>query len=391
MPSASTESSATPPHGKPSPDFSWAVDTAVVHLGRPPTLPGEPLNLAITPASAYVAGGEVEYARDGTTAMMAVEQTVGVLEGGHGVVYSTGMAAASAVLDGLVVGAIVVAPPHLYTGVAVRLRQLNQEGRITLRPLMDSTGEVDVTQFTGAHLVWMETPSNPMLDIIDIAAVTQLAHDAGAQVLCDNTFATPIGQNPLALGADYVLHSATKSLGGHSDLMAGVVVTAQPVAAERLREQRVLLGSVPGALECFLLLRGIRTLTLRYERAHTSAQLLAERLAEHHGVTKVHYPGLPDHPGHDIAQRQMKGFAALISIDLGTAERATALCESTKLWIHSTSLGGVESLLERRRRWAKESPLVPDSLVRLAVGIENAEDLWSDLDQALRSLTPTPS
>lgn len=370
-----------------SPD--WALDTAVVHLGRPRAKSGEPLNLPLEPASAYFAGGDIEYARDGTRAMRALEDSIGALEGGHGVVYSSGMAAAAAIMDTFPAGALIIATPHLYTGVAERLRQLHRHGRITLRIVDVDDPVAFLSALPGAHLVWLETPSNPMLDVHDIQAITKVAHEHRALVLCDNTFATPLGQRPLQLGADLVLHSATKFIGGHSDLMAGAIVTVDEEEATYLREQRVLLGSIPGVLECFLALRGLRTLSLRWQRAQSSAGELAQRLTAHPSIIRVRYPGLPTHPRRDIAERQMTGFGALISIETASAVAAQTLCESTRLWVHSTSLGGVESLLERRRRWPLESPRVPDALVRLSVGIEDVDDLWRDLDQALAQV-PKP-
>lgn len=361
----------------------WRTDTAVVHLGRPAPIPGHPLNLPIEPASAFFAGGDIEYARDGTAAMAALEGAIGTLEDGYAVAYSSGMAAATALMDTFPIGAIIIAAPHLYTGVAERLRQLHTQGRITLR-VVDVDNHVALSAAVkGAHLIWLETPSNPMLEIHDINAISTIAHAASASVLCDNTFATPLGQQPLRLGADLVLHSATKMIGGHSDLMAGIMVAQRQDMADHLREQRVLLGSIPGALECFLALRGLRTLSLRWRQAQTTAHELATRLVGHTGLSAVRYPGLPTHPGHKIAESQMSGFGTLISIDLHSTDVAETLCTATSLWVHSTSLGGVESLLERRRRWPLESDLVPPALVRLSVGIEDVDDLWADLDTAL--------
>jgi cystathionine gamma-synthase len=301
------------------------------------------------------------------------------------------MAAVNAVLDLVPAGGLVVAPDHVYTGVSVRLAELAEVGRVQLRRVpADELAHAATTD--GLAVLWLESPTNPMLEVVDIAAAAAAAHARGALVVCDSTFATPLGQQPLALGADVVLHSATKFIGGHSDLLLGAVVAADPALAERLRVRRVLLGAAPGALECYLALRGLRTLALRLERGQQTAGLLAARLRGHPAVRTVRYPGLPDHPGHDVAARQMSGFGAMISIDtVGAASDADAVCEAVRLWTNATSLGGVESLLERRRRWPLEAADVPDTLIRLSVGIEDPDDLWADLSQALdAALHPGP-
>lgn len=364
---------------------AWSVETRLVHDGRPAPEPGAPLNQPVELASTYYAGGATEYARDGTRSMWALEDAIGPLEGGGAVTFSSGMAAANAILDLLPAGAIVVAARFTYTGVAVRLRELDSIGRIRLRSVDIADTESVVEALTGTDAVWIETPTNPMLEIADVRAIATAAHAQGAVVVCDNTFATPIGQRPLDLGADVVLHSATKAIGGHSDCLLGVVVTADDGRLEALRLRRTILGAPPGALECYLVLRGLRTLALRHARSQASAQEIATKLVGHPQIERVRYPGLADDPGHDRAQAQMTGPGSMISIEVrGGADAAQAVAERTRLWVHATSLGGVESLLERRRRWAMENPLVPESLLRLSVGIEDPADLWADLDRALR-------
>lgn len=359
------------------------METRLVHAGRPPAEPGRPLNYPIEPSSTYYAGGDPEYARDGTHGMAALEAALGPLEGGEAVVFSSGMAAANAILDLLPAGARVVAPRFAYTGVALRMRELDAVGRIRLTALDIADTETVRTACSDADAVWIESPTNPMLEIADIAAIADAAGEA--LVVVDNTFASPLGQHPLALGADVVLHSATKSIGGHSDCLLGAVVTADPARLEALRLRRTLMGATPGALECFLVLRGLRTLSLRHARSQESARIIAERLAAHPAVERVRYPGLADDPGHALAHAQMTGPGTMISIEVrGGADAAQSVAERTTLWVHATSLGGVESLIERRRRWAMENPLVPESLLRLSVGIEDPQDLWADLDQALR-------
>ncbi len=371
------------PESPPTPQ-SWTVDTQLVHAGRPPAEPGNPVNYPVDLSSTYHAGGEVEYARDGTRGMRSLEEAVGPLEGGEAVAFASGMAAANAILDLLPAGATVVAAEFTYTGVAVRLRELDERGAITLRrvDIADTAAVIDAID--GADAVWIESPTNPMMEVADIPAISAAAHAAGALVVCDNTFATPLGQRPLAMGADVVLHSATKAIGGHSDCLLGLVITPDTERANALRLRRILLGGTPGALECYLVLRGLRTLSLRRARSQASAQVIAERLAQHPAVERVRYPGLPGDPGHDLCAQLMSGPGFMMSIEIaGDGTAAQAVAESTRLWVHATSLGGVESLIERRRRWPAENPLVPEGLLRLSVGIEDPDDLWADLSRAL--------
>lgn len=347
-----------------------SLDTLAVAAGRPPTAPDAPLNTPIVPASSFHAGGPMEYAREAAPTTTAVEDALGSLERGTAVAFASGMAAANAVMDLVPAGAIVVAPSAAYTGVAVRLRELAAIDRIDLRIVeADDTAAV-VAACTGAHLLWLESPTNPLLQVADLPACIAGAHAAGARVLVDNTFATPVLQNPLTLGADYVLHSVTKAISGHSDLLMGAIVTADPALAEQIRGRRVLLGAAPSAFDCYLALRGIRTLVIRVERAQANARDIVARLADHPTVARVRYPGW--------------GTIAAIDIEGGAAV-ADATCAGVHLWTHATSLGGVESLLERRRRWPLESATVPDGLVRLSFGIEGVEDLWADLDRALQA------
>lgn len=352
----------------PEPDH-LSVETIVVSAGRPAPGPDQPLNTPIVPASSFHAGGSLEYAREAAPTTSALEDAISALEHGTAVAFSSGMAAANAVMDLVPPGAVVVAPSAAYTGVAVRLRELDAIGRISLR-IVDADDTDGVTAAcAGARLLWLESPTNPLLQVADLSACIAAAHAAGAEVLVDNTFATPILQTPLDLGADLVLHSVTKSLSGHSDLLMGAIVARDPDRAEAVRIRRVLLGAAPSAFDCYLALRGIRTLALRVERAQQSAAELARRLDGHPVVERVRYPG----------------FGTIAAIDVrGRGAVADALCASVRVWTHATSLGGVESLLERRRRWPLESATVPEGLVRLSVGIESVEDLWVDLDRSLR-------
>ena len=238
------------------------------------------------------------------------------------------------------------------------------------------------------RLVWIETPTNPTLNIVDIRAAADAAHAAGALVVVDNTFATPYLQQPLELGADVVVHSLTKYLGGHSDLIGGFAATNDPTVAERLLFLQKSLGAVPGPFDCWLVLRGLKTLAVRMRQHCENARAVADFLASHPRVEKVLYPGLPDHPGHEIAARQMRDFGGMVSFLTETEEEAVELVARTKLWLLAESLGGVESLIEVPAKMTHASTAnapfaAPRNLVRLSVGIESADDLIEDLQQAL--------
>ncbi len=342
------------------------------------------MNVPVTLSSTFHAGGPYGYARHDNPVWIAFEEVVGDLEGGHAVAYASGMAAVTAILATVPAGGVVVAPESAYSGTLGQLQRLHTAGRTGVR-LIDGTDTNAVAAAVGgATLLWIESPTNPMLGVADLPAVIAAAHASGAMVAVDNTFATPLGQQPLRLGADLVVHSATKYLSGHSDVLLGVAVAADEALAERLREGRELDGNIPGPLETWLALRGLRTLHLRVERSAANALELARRLSQHPSVERVRYPGLPDDPGHARAAAQMTTFGSIVSIELaGGATAAEAACAASRLWVHATSLGGVESSWERRRRWPAEPHVVPESLIRLSVGIEDVEDLWTDLDAAL--------
>ena len=353
-------------------DRALSPATTAVTAGRPPHGPDQPLNTPITMASTYGATGELEYGRYGNPTWAAFEEVLGRLEGGRCLSFSSGLAAVSTVLDLVGQGAAVVAPRHAYNGTVTQLADLQARGRLTAR-LVDVTDTAAVVAACDdAALVWLESPTNPALELADIETVARAAHDAGAYVVVDNTFATPLRQQPLSLGADIVVHSATKYLSGHGDAMLGAVVTSDDQVYDVLKGRRDLVGAVPGTLEAWLALRGVRTLHLRLERAESNAATLVERLREHAAVSEVRYPG----------------FGGIVAIVLaGGAEAGDRLVRSTSLWVHATSLGGVESTFERRRRWKSEPATIPDGLVRLSVGVEDVEDLWSDLGRASTLLT----
>ncbi len=346
--------------------------TVAVTAGRPPHEPDQPLNHPLTMASTFVALGDREYGRYGNPTWQAFEEALGELEGGTALAFSSGLAAVATVLDLVGHGALVVAPDSAYNGTLGQLADLEMRGRV--RSLLVDVADTDavVAACDDAALVWIETPTNPNLDVADVRRIAEAAHAAGAYVVVDNTFATPLVQTPLADGADIVVHSATKYLGGHSDLLLGALVTDDETLAGVLKGRRDLFGAVPGTMEAWLALRGMRTLHLRVERATANAAELVSRLREHPAVELVRYPG----------------FGAIVSVELaGGAMAADLLTRKTRLWVHTTSLGGVESTFERRRRWKTESATVSDALVRLSVGVEDVEDLWADLAGALDDLT----
>ena len=379
-----TEPAAHAPRHRP--------DTVAVTAGRPPALPGQPMNEPLVLASNFRAGTAQapvnEYSRDGGTASWhALELAVGALEGGTAVAFSSGMGAASAMLELLPTGAHVVVPTDSYAGVRGALAEGSKHGRWTVT-LVDITDTAATKQAAWtADMLWLESPTNPMIDIADLPELCRAGKSTGALVVVDNTFATPLTQRPLEFGADLVLHSATKFIGGHSDLLLGIAVATEADLVARLITRRKYGGALPGALEAYLALRGLRTLPIRLARSQESAGILARRLSRHPGVTRVRYPGLPDDPGHALAAAQMDGFGAMLAFEVaGGAEAADAVCAAVQVVVGATSLGGVESTMERRAKLAGQEH-VPPGLLRLSVGIEHVEDLWTDLDRALNSVT----
>jgi cystathionine gamma-synthase len=345
--------------------------TVAVTAGRPPHEPDRPLSEPITMASTYVAGGDREYGRYGNPTWAAFEESLGALEGGRALAFSSGMAAVTTVLDLVGHDALVVAPAHSYTGTLLQLGDLEGRGRIRTKLVDITDTDAVVAACDDAALVWFESPTNPALEVAEIARIAEAAHEAGAYVVVDNTFATPLLQQPLSLGADIVVHSVTKFLAGHSDVLMGAIVTKDEQLHGVLKGRRDLLGSTPGTLEAWLALRGMRTLHLRIERSQQNAQELVRRLADHPAIGEVRYPG----------------FGGIVSIVLAQgAMAADLLVHKTSLWVHATSLGGVESTFERRRRWKSEPATIPEGLVRLSVGVEDVDDLWDDLSGALDDL-----
>jgi cystathionine gamma-synthase len=314
----------------------------------------------------------VEYGRYGNPTWTAFEEALGALEGGRCLSFASGLSAVATILDLVGTGGKVVAPRHSYNGTIMQLADLEARGRLRANLVDIADTQAVVEACADASLVWLESPTNPALELADIPTIRAAAHEAGAHVVVDNTFATPLLQQPLSDGVDIVVHSATKYLAGHSDVLLGAVLTNDDELYGVLKNRRDLIGAVPGTLEAWLALRGLRTLHLRVERAQANAQELVRRLGAHPAVGEVRYPG----------------FGAIVSIVLAEgAMAADLLTRKTHLWVHATSLGGVESTFERRRRWKTEPATIPDALVRLSVGIEDVEDLWADLERALDTLT----
>jgi cystathionine gamma-synthase len=359
-------------------------ETIAIRAGRPDRFPDAPLSVPINLNSTFYAGGPIGYGRYGNETWTALEDAIAALELGQTLVFSSGMAAISAVFSILPVGAVVTASHQGYSGVMTLLHALHDAGKIEVRFVNVSDSDEVIASLPGTSLLWLESPTNPCLEIADLPRLIKAAKEIGCGVAVDNTFATPLNQRPLTFGADIVAHSVTKYLAGHSDLILGSLSTNDKSLFDRLEMARKMGGAIPGPFEAWLALRGLRTFPLRFEKAQSSALELAMRLHLHPMVESVNYPGLTSDPHHLRAKSFMKGFGAVLSFTIkGGAENAERICDSSKIIAHATSLGGVESLWERRRRWTGESPSVPESLIRLSVGCENVEDLWSDIQQAL--------
>jgi cystathionine gamma-synthase len=370
-------------------------ETKAIHAGQEPEPTYGAVNVPIYQTSTYVqeAVGEhkgYEYARTGNPTRTVLETALAALEQGHGALcFASGMAAEATFLQLLKTGDHVVLGDDVYGGTY----------RLVARVLSEWGLEFDTVDLADhealrkaireeTRVVWVETPTNPLLKIVDIGAVADIAHEAGAWCVVDNTFATPYLQQPITLGADAVIHSATKYLGGHSDVVGGVAVNTTAEMQERLAFLQNAAGAVPGPLDCFLVLRGIKTLAVRMEAHCRNAALIAGFLSGHPRVKKVYYPGLPSHPDHDVAVRQMKASGGMVSFETNTEEEALEVCKRTQLFFLGESLGGVESLIEHPAKMTHASvagsPLeVSGTLVRLSVGIEHPDDLIEDLSQAL--------
>ena len=379
-------------------DLALRFATRAVHAGQVPDPLAGAVMTPIYQTSTYIQQGlgkhkGYEYARTSNPTREALERNVAALEGGrNGFAFSSGLAALDAVIKLLSAGDHVVSGENVYGGSHRQMTHIWARLGLTFT-FVDGgdTAAVAAAVTPKTKLVYAETPTNPMMRLCDLAATGEIARKAGALFVVDNTFATPFFQQPLQFGADIVLHSTTKYLNGHSDMIGGLLVTSRDDLAERLAFIQNGSGAVPGPFDCWLALRGTKTLALRMRQHDTSGRRIAEWLGTHPRVKKVYYPGLPSHPQHDLARRQMKGFGGMISVELGDAAFARHFVERTKIFALAESLGGVESLIGHPAsmthasvpREMRERMGLTDSLIRLSVGIEDVDDLIADLDQAL--------
>ncbi|MBA2476758.1 MAG: cystathionine gamma-synthase [Actinobacteria bacterium] len=380
-------------------------ETRAIHDGQEPDPTTGSVTVPIYQTSTFVQEGVgqhkgYDYARVANPTRTALQDCLASLEGAeHGVAFSSGLGAVTTIMHLVHPSEHVVCVNDVYGGVYRMFSQVYEPKGYGFTYLSaESIGEG-----LGEHidertrLVWLETPTNPLLNIVDIRAAAEAAHAVGALVVVDNTFATPYLQRPLELGADVVVHSTTKYLGGHSDVVGGFAATNDPTVAERLRFLQKSLGAVPGPFDSWLVLRGLKTLAVRMRQHCENAHRVAAFLDEHPAVERVLYPGLPSHPGYELASRQMRDYGGMISILAESEEEAVALVARTKLWSLAESLGGVESLIEHPARMTHASTAdapfaAPSNLVRLSVGIESADDLIADLEAALvRSAAGAPA
>ncbi|GGT77109.1 cystathionine gamma-synthase [Actinomadura citrea] len=372
-------------------------ETLAIHAGQEP----DPATGAVVPpiyqVSTYkqdgIGGlrGGYEYSRSANPTRTALEVCLAETEGGaRGLAFASGLAAEDALLRTVCKpGAHVIVPNDAYGGTYRLFAKVAQPWGVEFDPVpLNDIAAVRAAVLPETKIIWVETPTNPLLGVADIAALAAVARDAGALLVVDNTFASPYLQRPLELGADVVVHSTTKYIGGHSDVVGGALIAADAGLGERLAFHQNAMGAVAGPFDAWLTLRGIKTLGVRMDRHCANAERVVDLLTRHPSVRQVLYPGLPDHPGHEIAAKQMKAFGGMVSFRMESEEAAVRVCERTKLFTLGESLGGVESLIEHPGRMthasAAGSPLeVPADLVRLSVGIEDAADLLRDLEQAL--------
>ena len=370
-------------------------ETRAIHAGQDPDAVYGAVNVPIYQTSTYAQDGVDrpkvwDYARGGNPTREALQQALAALEGGdRGFCFASGLAAETSLLLTLRPGDHVVLADDVYGGTYRLLTSVLSEWGLTSSTCdLTDPEALEATIRETTRIVWLETPSNPLLKIVDISAAASVAHDAGARVVVDNTFATPALQRPLELGADAVVHSVTKYLGGHSDLIGGAIVTSDPGWIERLAFLTNAVGAVPGPMDCYLALRGVKTLAIRMRAHCEGAQRIADWLAADGRVQEVFYPGLAGHPGHEVAVRQMSGFGGMVSFTAASAEDAVRIAGATHLFFLAESLGGVESLIEvpgpmTHASVAGSDLEVAPELVRLSVGIEHPDDLIADLDSAL--------
>ncbi len=379
-------------------DPSWGFATKAIHAGQDPEAVTGAVTVPVFQTSTFAqsAVGKhsgYEYARTGNPTRTALQNALAALEGAHfGVSFASGLAAEDAILRLLDPGDHVVLGNDAYGGTFRLISKVFGRAGITWSAHdLSDTASIGTGWPDNTKMVWVETPTNPLLSVVDIAAVAAATASTDARLIVDNTFATPYLQNPLAHGADVVVHSTTKYLGGHSDVVGGFVATNDGEVHEHLAFIQNAVGAVPAPWDCYLTLRGAKTLALRMDRHNANAAAVVELLQGHQAVTTVLYPGLAGHPGHEAASKQMSGFGGMVSFQVGSQDRANTVIEAANLFTLAESLGAVESLIEHpgvmTHASAAGSPLeVPDDLIRLSVGIEDESDLLADLGQALNTI-----
>jgi len=385
-------------------DQGMDFETRAIHEGQEPDPATGAVTTPIYQTSTYVQEGVgknkgYDYSRAGNPTRTALERCLASLEGAdHGLAFSSGLGATTTIMHLVSPGERVVCVNDVYGGVYRMFSQVYEPKGydFTFLSAQEIGASLADRLDEKTRIVWLESPTNPLLNVIDIQAAAEAAHAVGALVVVDNTFATPYLQRPLELGADIVVHSTTKYLGGHSDVIGGFAATNDPTIAERLRFLQKSLGAVPGPFDAWLVLRGVKTLAVRMRQHCENARRIAAFLEEHEAVERVFYPGLPDHPGHEIAVQQMADFGGMISFLAASEEAASRLVGETRVWKLAESLGGVESLIEQPAQMTHVSTAnapfaVPSNLVRLSVGIESADDLVADLEHALATIVASPS
>ncbi len=386
----------------PKREKQLGFSTLAVHAGQVPDPTTGAISVPIYQTSTYVQEGVAkhkgyEYARTQNPTREALEKCLAALEQAEfGACFSSGMGAISALMNYFQKGDHIIASDDLYGGTYRIFEKVFKQYGLEFDYVDGSSlANIEGTIRPNTKMLFLETPTNPLLKITDLAGASKLAHSHNIIVVVDNTFATPYWQNPLALGADGVIHSTSKYLGGHCDVVGGALLTSNPKIYERVKFCQNAVGSIPGPLDAFLVLRGVKTLVLRMERHEANATQIVRFLGKHSKIKKVYYPGLPEHPGHETAKKQMRGFGGMVSFEIKEGlEEAKKVCEAVEIFSLAESLGGVESLIEHPAlmthasipREVREEKGIKDSLVRLSVGIEDAEDLVNDLEQALASI-----
>jgi cystathionine gamma-synthase len=346
----------------------YSFETNAIYGGRPKRYPDSPLNTPVSFNTTYTAGGPWGYGRYGNDSCVSLEETISLLEGGKTLAFASGMSAISSLFSNIPVGAIIVASNQGYAGINATMQKLHDEGKIIARFVdITNTGEV-LANLEDAYMLWLESPTNPRLEVADLNRLIRSCNKTGVIVGVDNTFATPMNQKPLEMGADMSMNSITKYLSGHSDVLMGSISFNNDSLYDAVEFSRKINGTIPQPFEAWLALRGIRTFPLRFKKAESNAKQLFKLISDHNKISKVYYPG----------------FGAMISFEVdASVEEVDAICNRSKLIANATSLGSVESIWERRRRWPLESNLVSENLIRLSVGCEDINDIWKDILESL--------